>query len=167
MKNLICYLSMVISIIIILSGCKLNNEKPLVSDSNQKLAHNYLIDKGYTIISQEEWASAYVLTKEHLVTQPYMQIWGVLSIESGDYINKPIQSYHFKVKNHPIEHLSTQKEKYVNVWVMMYQNEIIGGHSFPDDSLYGGAYSLEGKTLEEVTGESYQVWRTNWLEKYK
>jgi hypothetical protein len=32
--------------------------------------------------------------------------------------------------------------------------------------LLGGVYSLEGTTLGEVTGLSYQQWSENWKKKY-
>jgi len=45
---------------------------------------------------------------------------------------------------------------------MVCENKAIGGYSLPDEDLIGGVYSLEGKTLEEVTGLNYQDWLKKW-----
>ncbi|UNK18590.1 hypothetical protein MNQ98_00570 [Paenibacillus sp. N3/727] len=51
--------------------------------------------------------------------------------------------------------------------IMMSDGEVIGGTSTPDvGGLDGSLYSLDGRTLEEVTGISYGEWRTQWAQKY-
>lgn len=52
---------------------------------------------------------------------------------------------------------------------MLSEGKVIGGNSIPNtyEVLLGLAcYSLDGKTLEEVTGLSYQQWDENWKKKY-
>lgn len=49
---------------------------------------------------------------------------------------------------------------------MLSDDKIVGGYSFPDEKMVGSVYSLDGKTLEEVTGLSFQQWEENWKKKY-
>lgn len=50
---------------------------------------------------------------------------------------------------------------------MLCKGRVIGGYSVPDIAgLLGAPYSLNGLTLEEVTGLSYQEWLRHWEMKY-
>jgi hypothetical protein len=49
---------------------------------------------------------------------------------------------------------------------MMAESKVIGGYSYPNAKIYGAISSLDGKTLEEVTGLSYQKWLESWAKKY-
>jgi hypothetical protein len=50
---------------------------------------------------------------------------------------------------------------------MLSEGKVIGGYSFPNiDGLAGSVYSLDGKTLEEVTGITFKEWSDNWKKKY-
>lgn len=42
-----------------------------------------------------------------------------------------------------------------NVFIMLSDGKVVGGYSFPNEKMYGSVYSLAGKTLEEITGLSY------------
>lgn len=47
----------------------------------------------------------------------------------------------------------------------MADGEVIGGTSFPlkeGELLMGSAYSLDGMTLEEVTGLTFKEWSDDW-----
>jgi len=53
--------------------------------------------------------------------------------------------------------------------VLVCVSKVIGGYSLLDyDEVHDRCvYSLEGKTLEKVTGEDFQTWREAWEAKYK
>ena len=53
-----------------------------------------------------------------------------------------------------------------NVYVMLCECNIIGGYSYPNADVTGAFSSIDGKTLEEVTGLSFQQWQDNWKMKY-
>ncbi|MGH4141146.1 hypothetical protein [Clostridium sp.] len=50
---------------------------------------------------------------------------------------------------------------------MISDGKVIGGYAFADGTFVGSVYSLDGKTLEEVVGLSYEKWRENWKNKYE
>ncbi|MDR3682070.1 MAG: hypothetical protein P4L41_19015 [Flavipsychrobacter sp.] len=83
------------------------------------------------------------------------------------YFGKEITVYEFTVKNHPLEKIF-KDSKGTNVFIMLSEGKVIGGYSFPnaDELLVGSVYSLDGKTLEEVTGLNYLQWSENWKNKY-
>lgn len=49
---------------------------------------------------------------------------------------------------------------------MLYEGNIIGGYSYPNDGSIGSIRSIDGKTLKEVTGLSFQQWQDKWKRKY-
>lgn len=49
---------------------------------------------------------------------------------------------------------------------MLSEGNIIGGYSYPNANVSGAFSSIDGKTLEEVTGLSFQQWQDNWKKKY-
>ena len=49
---------------------------------------------------------------------------------------------------------------------MLCECNIIGGYSYPNADVTGAFSSIDGKTLEEVTGLSFQQWQDNWKMKY-
>jgi hypothetical protein len=49
---------------------------------------------------------------------------------------------------------------------MMTEGDVIGGYSYPDADVSGAYSSIDGKTLEEVTGLGYREWREKWEKKY-
>ena len=103
---------------------------------------------------------------------PYNGIWGVQYTEPDLYFNKLISIYSFIVKNHPLNEvaLAMNFDYDVQVNVFISEEEVIGGTSYflPKDNtvLFGGAYSIDGKTLEEITGLSYEQWSKDWIKKY-
>lgn len=129
----------------------------------------YLQTKGYKIISAERKVDEYQLTQEKLTTLPYMLYWGLQSVDPTPYLGKTVQVYKFKVKNHPLGYKSSTKKygKETDLYVYEIEQQVIGGMSTPaDEKLDGGMWSLEGKTLEDVQGKDFPVWRDEWLEKW-
>jgi len=49
---------------------------------------------------------------------------------------------------------------------MLSEGNVIGGYSCPNDNVVGACSSIDGKTLEEVTGLSFKEWQNNWKDKY-
>lgn len=50
---------------------------------------------------------------------------------------------------------------------MLSEGNAIGGYSYPNADVVGTYSSIDGKTLEEVTGLSFQEWQDNMKRKYK
>jgi hypothetical protein len=46
------------------------------------------------------------------------------------------------------------------------EGKVIGGYSFPNKEMVGWYFSLDGKTLDEVTGLSFKEWSEKWKQKY-
>lgn len=57
---------------VILMGCTESNEIP----KEQSVLKSYLENKGFEVISYEGRAWSYELTKQKIVTLPYMMYWG-------------------------------------------------------------------------------------------
>lgn len=147
--------------LLILVGC--NNEVT----GDEKIAEQYVMAQGYKDITYKGEVYSYTLEKSELFEStesiPFQQAWGVQKVEPEKYFGKVIKIYGYTVQNHPLEKIYKSK---INVYIMLSKSEVIGGYSFPDNDSDGGCYSLDGKTLEEVTGLSYKEWSDNWKKKY-
>lgn len=134
---------------------------------DEKTAAEYIKAKGYKITEYKGETKKYTLEKSMLNETFFEQMWGVQKVEPDEYFGKEIVLYDFTVKNHPVEKIYKEC-KSVSVCIMLSEGKVIGGTSFPiaDEHLFGGCYSLDGKTLEEVTGLDFQQWRENWTKKY-
>lgn len=148
MKKLSFIAILIFSITIFLYGC---------SNSSSKL-EDYIKTIGYTSEKYNGEVEKYTLTKDKLLLQPYDIIWGLQKNEATNYINKDITTYEFIV---------TKKDlKDTKLYLMMCDDEIIGGYSFPNNDSVGSYYSLDGKTLEEFTGLNLTEWQKDWKDKY-
>ena len=159
MKKLLCIVIGLLFLILI--GCS----KGISGD--EKKAENYVKFRGYHITAQNGEIQKYTLEKSKLYgateTIPYQQMWAVQEAEPDKYFGKEITIYGFTVKNHPLEKIYKVK---TNIYIMLSDGKVIGGYSFPDAMIVGSLYSLDGKTLEEVTGLSFQEWGEKWKKKY-
>ncbi len=157
-------------IIVFLSGCtekSINNE---ISNDNEKVAEEFINSKGYEIVEFKGELEKYTLDKNKLVGSegiPYSQMWAVQEIEPDIYFGKEIEIYEFLVEKHPLEEIYEDTTDGVNLYIMVCDNKIIGGYSYPNADVFGAYYSLEGKTLEEVTGLTFKEWQEEWENKYK
>jgi hypothetical protein len=89
---------------------------------------------------------------------------------SYNLCGKRISTSKFIVNNHPLDKTKDNTKQQTIVYVMESDDKVIGGYSLPDynEIHYGGVYTLDGKTLEELTGMSdYPEWLEQWQEKYK
>lgn len=148
-------------VFLILTGCG----KEATGD--EKAAEQYVEEQGYKITSRKGEIHKYDLDKSKLYgsteSLPYQQIWSVQNLEPDKYFGKEITIYSFTVNNHPLKNIFKVE---TNVYIMLCEGNVIGGYSFPDAEMNGGVYSLNGKTLEEVTGMTFKEWTENWKKKY-
>jgi len=162
MRKLLCVLIGLILITFI--GCTQN----IIGD--EKTAENFVKSQGYTIITRKGEIQKYTLEKSKLYggtgTIPYQQVWGVQTVEPEKYFGKEIVVYGFTVKNHPMQKQDNNAKNGVNVYVMLSEENVIGGYSWPNADVVGACSSIDGKTLEEVTGLSFKEWKDNWKKKY-
>lgn len=49
---------------------------------------------------------------------------------------------------------------------MLCNHKVIGGYSFPNEDLFGAFYSIDGKTMELITGVKYPQWIKAWEKRY-
>jgi surfactin synthase thioesterase subunit len=127
--------------------------------------------QGYEIASRIGEVGKYTLEKNKLYggtgSIPYQQAWGVQKIAPEKYFGKEIVIYGFSVQSHPIQKRDKNTKNGVNVYIMLSDGKIIGGYSCPNANAIGVSYySIDGRTLEEVTGLSFQQWQENCKKKY-
>jgi hypothetical protein len=152
-------------LLIILAGCN----KRVTGD--EKTAEQYVQAKGYKITSYKGEVEKYNFDKSKVFgsteTIQYQQAWSVQNVEPDKYFGKEITVYGFTVSNHPLEK-KYNSPTYVSI--MLCEGKVVGGISFPENKgkvvQLGALYSLDGKTLEEVTGTTFKEWSKKWKEKY-
>ncbi|WP_028553036.1 hypothetical protein [Paenibacillus sp. UNC451MF] len=148
-------------ILVCLIGCS----KDVTGD--ELTASQFVKSHGYAVTESSGPVHTYELNKSKLYgspeATPYMQMWAVQASEPDRYFGQQLTIYRFTVKNHPLEPIY---KKRTHVYIMMSEGKVIGGYSFPDADLAGAVYSLDGRTLEEVTGMSYADWLEKWKRKY-
>lgn len=145
--------------VFLLAACSNESDQPApMLGADAKVAKAYLEEQGYDVVSYEGDRTL-SFEKADLLELPTRSTWEVQTTPPDDYIGRDIRQEHFIVRNHPIGQ--------ANVFVMMVDGEIIGGTSFPDSAepLVGSAYSLDGKTVEELHPD-YMEWRSEWEAKY-
>ncbi|MFB9326570.1 hypothetical protein ACFFSY_11655 [Paenibacillus aurantiacus] len=154
------------ALILLIAGCTDN------AANDEKKAETYIEGHRYNVLSREGLLNQYVLTREKLYgsgleSAMNMQTWGVQLVPPDAYIGKEITEYGFTVNGHPLE--ATYRAN-IQLVVLMSEGKVIGGTSFPvnegEEMRIGAPYSVEGRTLEEVTGLSYKEWVANWNSRY-
>jgi hypothetical protein len=162
MKKVIFILICIITFAV--TGCA----KKVTGD--EKIAEDFIKSQGYKITSRKGEVERYVLEKSKLkgITEnlPYIGAWSVQKVEPDKYFGKEIIVYGFIVKNHPLQERDRNAKSGVRLFVMLEERKVIGGYSYPNAEVEGGLSSLEGKSLEEVTGLSYKQWAEDWNKKY-
>jgi len=137
---------------------------------DEKIAEDYVKSQGYKTIARNGEITKYTIEKSKLYggteTIPYQQMWAVQKVEPDKYFGKEITIYGFTVKDHPLQKRDSNAIQGVELCVMLEDGKVIGGYSYPNDEVCGGYNSLDGKTLEEVTGLSFQQWQEEWKKKY-
>lgn len=145
-------------------GC----DKKVIGD--EKTSEDYIKSKGYKITARSGEVERYLLEKSKLkgMTEniPYIQAWSLQNVEPEKYLGKEIIIYGFIVNNHPLQQYDINAKDGVKLFIMLNEGKVIGGYSYPNADVVGALSSLDGKTLEDVTGLSYQQWAENWKKKY-
>ena len=156
---------LIVLILLPIIGCRSN------ITGNEKISEDFVKSQGYTITTRKGETQKYTLEKSKLYggtgTNPYQQVWGVQTVDPEKYFGKEIVVYGFTVKNHPMQKHDSNAKNGVNVYVMLSEGNVIGGYSYPNADVAGAYSSIDGKTLEEVTGLSFQEWHDNMKRKYK
>ncbi len=155
---------------IVLSGCSsMSFSKAIELDETEKAAIGLIEEKGYEVVALGGKSEAYELDRDRLAHPNYSLIWGIQDLNAEEYIGKFVETYEFLVEDHPLLLELDDGAYRIKLWVLSVEGEIIGGYTFPDydEPHYGGVYSLEGETLEEVTEMRFQAWRKGWEEKYQ
>ncbi|MGZ4033020.1 MAG: hypothetical protein ACXVP2_12755 [Tumebacillaceae bacterium] len=164
------FLGLLVCLTLFLIGCSTTSEvahrmTPVESTISQELQQT-----GYQVIEAKGKTDEYKLTKDRLAKLPYSMYWGLQATDPTPYIGQTVQVYKFIVTHHPLDNWSSGDVKskgQTEVYVFYINNKIVGGTSYPvvDEQLLGGYWSLDGKTLEQVQGKSYQTWRKEWMQK--
>ncbi|MFB9326773.1 hypothetical protein ACFFSY_12680 [Paenibacillus aurantiacus] len=119
----------------------------------------YLESKGYQNVQQEGRVVRYVINGRLLSQSPTMEQWGLQNVDPSAYFGQTIAIERYAATGSAI------REGKVSVSVFMAGNKPVGGFvTVPGEE--GINYSLEGKTLEEVSGKSYEAWKQEWLARY-
>ncbi|WDV46540.1 hypothetical protein PV797_02310 [Clostridiaceae bacterium M8S5] len=163
MKKYIIPLCIPILVIILYFSYTLHTSKKDIIE----IGNDYIINLGYEVVSSSSQPSSHILRQKDICHLPWMGIWGVQRIKPDKYFDKKLLIYSYIVKKHPLDSYGDKNQ--TNLWLIVNNNRIIGGYSFPNNTepLYGGVFSLTGKTIKQVKGYNYQIWREKWFEKYK
>lgn len=136
----------------------------LCDTRGERLSKKYIKSKGYEIVSVNRNPIKERLSKEDLLSSERQQhIWMVQNQSPDYYFGKYIVHYGFIVKNHPMDKFSPEG---TGLWIMVCNNKIIGGYSFPKGLVGGTYHSIERLSGEEVTGMSLKNWLDEWVKKY-
>lgn len=145
---------------LLLTACSNESEQaePTLG-ADAKVAEAYLVEQGYEVVSYKGNQTSN-FEKSDLLESPVRDTWEVQTTPPDEYIGRNIRQERFIVRDHPLGQ--------ANAFVMMVDGEIIGGTSFPDSAepLVGSAYSLDGKTAEELHPDDYWAWREDWERQY-
>jgi hypothetical protein len=133
--------------------------------ADEKTATEFIAAKGYQVATEELEPMSYVLDKDKLKEMPYSMYWSVQEVNPEDYLGKEIVTIGYKVKNHPLEKIYNTSTL---VYVMLSAGKPVGSYSLPNiEGSAGWVYSLDGKTLEEISRMTYAEWVDYWNKKWK
>lgn len=140
------------------------------NNKNIRIAGKYIKEQGYTIFKLLGEVDRYKLDKSMLKNTSgnlgLIQTWSVQKVKPDDYFGKEIVVVGFEVRNHPLQKIDSNAKDGVCINVMIVDDKVIGGTSSPNVDTVGGAHSIDGKSLEEVTGLTYKKWSENWEKEY-
>lgn len=152
----------------------LAGQTALPADQEAEAALALLKEKGYRVQSAYGKAATYVLEPDLMTTEPYRSVWAVQEVKPEAYWGQTVAAHSFVVSDHPLEQtyasLFASRNYETVVTVLSVDGLAIGGVSSPVDKdgalMLGGTYSLDGRTLEEMTGGSYEEWLAEWQAVY-
>ncbi len=128
----------------------------------------YLKSKGYDILTDVKKLESRKITKDDFKGINSI-IWGAQTFTPEQINGKMVDYYYADVKDHPLLNNQDIEGESVRVTIMKNDNKIIGGYSsinYKEIRFGANIYSIDGKTLEEFTGQDFQTWREEWERKY-
>lgn len=130
----------------------------------EQISTHYLEGMGFKALEYDGKVQSYILQKELLSELPYMTSWGVMDIDPSLYLGKNIEVHRLVVSNHPLDNYEDSIGR-TNAFVYICESAVIGATSFPitKERLFGSVYSIDGRTLEEITQQDFQEWREKWV----
>lgn len=158
------------------------NLKPSIkAQSGPTLSENYLNDKGYEIV-EYKGRSTITYSENHISLSDIYR----LTMINDDYkslMNKEIDIDTYMVTNHPLDNNLKRfirtiemglRVKYPNmtrVHVAIVDNKIVGGfsniHNTGQRLLGTTPYDIDGNSIENKTGVTYDAWREKVMEEFK
>lgn len=172
-KNKILLFIMSFLVIFSVTVCtQARKESDIPSITSESDISTYLKSKGYTLLADIEKFDSKKISKEDFKGSINGMIWIFQAFSPEQIEGQIIDYYTVDVKNHPLgKILKLTEDETINITIMKCSNKIIGGYSSVKNKeryvrLGFNIYSLDGKTLEEYTGQDYQTWRKNWEKKY-
>ncbi|TYP75486.1 hypothetical protein [Paenibacillus methanolicus] len=153
MKRIRWAMTLIVVAAILLGGCSGGGTE------GSPEAAAYLESKGYQNVRQEGRVVRYVINGRLLSKSPTMEQWGLQDADPSAYFGQTIAIERYVATGSPVG------EGEVSVSVFMSGDKPLGGFvNVPGGDEVG--YSLDGKTLEEVSGKPYEAWKQDWLAKY-
>ncbi|GIP23493.1 hypothetical protein [Paenibacillus sp. J22TS3] len=133
----------------------------------------YLADWGYAVKDRLGNDYKYKLSRKQLAQQPQMMIWGLQKADPAEYVGNEVIIRRYIVSSPEQERKFQLKSgEMLTAALLIVRDKIVGGYIAAEsqgesDKPTGNAlYSLDGRTLEEVSGQDFSGWRENWLTKY-
>ena len=176
-KVFIVIVILVLSITII----AFNTRPKTTTQIDQEQSYTYLSEKGYDII-EYKGRTTQIFSESH-VSLYDIQVLTLINVDYMKYMDKDIVIDTYIVTNHPLDNnlqrfISTIERgfrvKYPNitrVQVAMCDNEIIGGYAniyHTGEKLLGRqGFDIDGKSIESVTGLTFDVWRDQVMKEIK
>ncbi len=147
----------------------------------QEQSNTYLSEKGYDIV-EYRGRTTQIFSQSHISLYD-IQMLTLINVDYMKYMDKDIVIDTYMVTNHPLDNNLQRfirtiergfRVKYPNltrVQVAICDNEIIGGYAniyHTGKKLLGRQdFDIDGKSIESVTGLTFDVWRDQMMKEIK
>lgn len=151
------------------------------AQSGPEISWNYLVDKGYEIVDYKG-RTTITFSEDHISLSDIYRLT-LINDNYKNFMNKEIIIDTYMVTNHPLDNNLKRfvrtiemglRVKYPNmtrVQVAIVDNEVVGGFSdiyHTGQRMLGStSYDLEGKSIETITGITFDAWREKVLKEIK
>lgn len=154
---------MLLMIVLLIAGCAQDTWKSIFTEKLEGM--------GYTVVEHEvDTTSRVIRSKDEEYRDIHLALfWEVQEFDLSKYEGKTINYHIYRVKNHPVD-LTTELAESTELYLGVIDGEYVGGYSIPykkGETFLGGFSSIEGKSLEELTGLTYPEWFQKWSETYE
>ena len=162
MKKSLSYVALGASLLV--AGCGTAPEAVPATGSAADVVESY----GYIILEDRGITHSLVLDKalffKGIYANAMLRTWGLQRVAPDAYFGRTIDFHGFLVDGHPLE---AQYGVDTIVTVMLSDGIPFGGLSSPAIvGLRGGSYSIDGKTIEQISGLSYEAFLDRWKQTY-